>query len=314
MRPSSDPYRELGVPRGATEAQVKAAHRRLAKRFHPDAQTGDRQRFLAVQAAYQLLLDPVRRREWDRRHEAGPVRAREAPTRPRSRADGRWTREGGDPARRTTGASRGTDRRAGSGPTGSGRDPGTRTHTWSASGVPWWEDFQPRSRASSDAPGARSTQPGARKTGDDAPGARPATDAARPTAAPDMDVYNRSSGAAWSMAARRHFRRGDADLARGGAFRTRGTQVVTGAEARRVAAEEERARARAEEARRRARAEEEALLRRRGSATAPRQAFEHEPATSEGPGQGAAARGQEPSPGSASGSPLGARLRRILRP
>jgi hypothetical protein len=40
------------------------------------------------------------------------------------------------------------------------------------------------------------------------------------------------------MAARRHFRRGDADLPSRGAWRYRGSQVVTGAEARKVAAEE----------------------------------------------------------------------------
>ena len=59
--------------------QVKAAHRRLAKRFHPDGSMGDEQRFLAVQEAYQLLSDPLRRREWDRRHTPGPVPAARRP-------------------------------------------------------------------------------------------------------------------------------------------------------------------------------------------------------------------------------------------
>lgn len=54
----------------------------------------------------------------------------------------------------------------------------------------------------------------------------------------DFDVFNRSSGAAWSMAARRHFRRGDDELPSRGAWRYRGSQVVTGAEARKVVAEE----------------------------------------------------------------------------
>ena len=70
-----DPYRELGVLRGATDAQVKAAHRRLAKRFHPDAPEGDTERFLAIQEAYLLLSDPLRRRDWDAAHAPGPVRA-----------------------------------------------------------------------------------------------------------------------------------------------------------------------------------------------------------------------------------------------
>ena len=54
------------------------------------------------------------------------------------------------------------------------------------------------------------------------------------------DIFAKSSGAAWSSAARRHFRRDEADLPRGGAFRYRGTQVVTGAEARQDAAAEAR--------------------------------------------------------------------------
>ena len=55
----------------------------------------------------------------------------------------------------------------------------------------------------------------------------------------EFDVFSRSSGAAWSAAARRHFRRGTDDLPSRGVWRYRGTQVVTGAEARRVAAEDE---------------------------------------------------------------------------
>jgi hypothetical protein len=76
-------------------------------------------------------------------------------------------------------------------------------------------------------------------------------------------MSSRSSGAAWSMAARRHFRRGDADLPSRGSFQHRGSQVVTGAEARTLAAEE---------------AARERLFRDRpGSVPEPRQAFHHPP-------------------------------------
>ncbi|HVQ23486.1 MAG TPA: J domain-containing protein, partial [Candidatus Saccharimonadia bacterium] len=75
MQRVPDPYRVLGVGPEATPAEVKAAHRRLAKRYHPDAPTADATRFLAAQDAYELLRDPLRRREWDRRHMSGPVRA-----------------------------------------------------------------------------------------------------------------------------------------------------------------------------------------------------------------------------------------------
>src|SRR3954447_23591296 len=97
-RKTIDPYRELGVARGATVADIKKAHRALAKRFHPDSATGDTVRFLAVQEAYSLLSDPLRRREWDARHSPSPVRANEPRGRRPRGADGRWTREEGTPS------------------------------------------------------------------------------------------------------------------------------------------------------------------------------------------------------------------------
>jgi len=58
MPPATDPYRTLGLPRSATLAEVKRAYRRLAKEHHPD--TGGPAalpRFLAIQAAYEQLVD-----------------------------------------------------------------------------------------------------------------------------------------------------------------------------------------------------------------------------------------------------------------
>ncbi len=74
MQPAGDPYRVLGVRRDATPGEVKTAHRRLAKAHHPDA-GGDPARFLAIQAAYQVLADPVERSRWDAAHSPGPVAA-----------------------------------------------------------------------------------------------------------------------------------------------------------------------------------------------------------------------------------------------
>ena len=52
----SDPLRTLGLPPGATQAEIKAAYRRLAKAFHPDtAGEAAIPRFLAIQAAYETL-------------------------------------------------------------------------------------------------------------------------------------------------------------------------------------------------------------------------------------------------------------------
>ena len=81
LEPTFDPYRVLGVLRGATPAEINAAHRKLAKRYHPDGESGNEIRFLAVQEAYQLLADPARRAAWDRAHAPGPVRGTNGPRR-----------------------------------------------------------------------------------------------------------------------------------------------------------------------------------------------------------------------------------------
>jgi hypothetical protein len=56
MGPQLDPYRTLGLQQDASEAEVKAAYRRLAKAYHPDT-AGEKAipRFLAIQAAYDAL-------------------------------------------------------------------------------------------------------------------------------------------------------------------------------------------------------------------------------------------------------------------
>ncbi len=53
-----DPHRTLGLAPGATQAEIKRAYRHLAKLYHPDS-AGERTlpRFLAIQAAYEALLD-----------------------------------------------------------------------------------------------------------------------------------------------------------------------------------------------------------------------------------------------------------------
>ena len=61
MAPANDPYRALGVLRAASYADIKKAHRKLAKRFHPDAPKGDQKRFLVIQEAYRVLSDPLLR-------------------------------------------------------------------------------------------------------------------------------------------------------------------------------------------------------------------------------------------------------------
>ncbi len=61
----ADYYRVLGVPADAGEEAVKKAYHRKARQTHPDTQNGDRNQFLAVLEAYEVLVDPDRRRHYD---------------------------------------------------------------------------------------------------------------------------------------------------------------------------------------------------------------------------------------------------------
>lgn len=68
-RRTLDPYAILGVPRDASPLQVARAHRRLAKRFHPDVHGGgDAERMRHINDAWQTLSVATRRAEHDRAH------------------------------------------------------------------------------------------------------------------------------------------------------------------------------------------------------------------------------------------------------
>jgi hypothetical protein len=63
-----DPYAELQLRKGATDAQVKAAWRKQAKANHPDLNPGDAEakaRMTAINQAYELLRDPRLRKAYD---------------------------------------------------------------------------------------------------------------------------------------------------------------------------------------------------------------------------------------------------------
>lgn len=63
-----DLYVILGLAHGATESEIKRAYRRLARRFHPDINPGDRTaevRFRQILDAYETLIDPSRRSRYD---------------------------------------------------------------------------------------------------------------------------------------------------------------------------------------------------------------------------------------------------------
>ncbi len=63
-RTPADHYATLGVPPGATAAEIKAAYRTLVKQHHPDA-GGDQRTILALNAAWEVLRDGDRRRHYD---------------------------------------------------------------------------------------------------------------------------------------------------------------------------------------------------------------------------------------------------------
>jgi curved DNA-binding protein len=71
-----DPYEILGVPRTASQEEIKRVYRRLAKETHPDRNPGDKnaeKRFKEVRAAYEVLGDPQRRAQYDRFGAGGPT-------------------------------------------------------------------------------------------------------------------------------------------------------------------------------------------------------------------------------------------------
>lgn len=64
-----DPYKILGVSRAAGEDEIKKAYRKLAKKYHPDLNRGDKAaeiKFKEVGEAYQILGNKSARRDYDR--------------------------------------------------------------------------------------------------------------------------------------------------------------------------------------------------------------------------------------------------------
>ena len=64
-----DPYGVLGVPKNASEAAIKSAYRKLAKKLHPDANKQDKNaasKFAELNAAYEIVGDEDKRKAFDR--------------------------------------------------------------------------------------------------------------------------------------------------------------------------------------------------------------------------------------------------------
>ncbi len=67
MKPvdNRDYYAILEVPRNATDEQIKDAYRKLAKQYHPDVSPGDADKMKDINAAYETLSNPEKKRIYD---------------------------------------------------------------------------------------------------------------------------------------------------------------------------------------------------------------------------------------------------------
>ncbi|MBW3643904.1 MAG: molecular chaperone DnaJ [Actinobacteria bacterium] len=68
-------YAVLGVPETATQKEITRAYRKLARDTHPDRNAGQEDRFKEVSAAYDVIGDPAKRKEYDEVRKLGPVGA-----------------------------------------------------------------------------------------------------------------------------------------------------------------------------------------------------------------------------------------------
>ena len=58
-------YEELGLKENATISEIKSSYRRLVKQHHPDA-GGEKDRFLAIQNAWETLNNPFKKEQYDK--------------------------------------------------------------------------------------------------------------------------------------------------------------------------------------------------------------------------------------------------------
>jgi curved DNA-binding protein CbpA len=119
--PIGDPYKTLQVDPEAEDEVIAAAYRRLARKYHPDVNSGPEvaARMAAINAAWEVIGDPMRRAAFDRRRAVQTAM---------ERRDAEST--GHAPASGTGGAA--TGGRGGGPPTASSRPPETVSRDWTS--------------------------------------------------------------------------------------------------------------------------------------------------------------------------------------
>jgi molecular chaperone DnaJ len=79
---AKDYYQVLGIARSASLAEIKKAYRKLARKYHPDLNPGDKAaegKFKEIQEAYSVLSDPKKRSHYDQFGDAGDIPPRGGP-------------------------------------------------------------------------------------------------------------------------------------------------------------------------------------------------------------------------------------------
>lgn len=75
-----DPYKTLGVGKNSSQDEIKKAHRKLAKKYHPDANGGNKEmeeKFKEISEAYEILSDPNKKMQFDTFGSVGNSRGNE---------------------------------------------------------------------------------------------------------------------------------------------------------------------------------------------------------------------------------------------
>ena len=109
---TKDPYKVLGLSREASQDDIRKAHRKLVRKYHPDANPEDPravERFKEVQQAYEVLSNEKKRREYD---EGLRTSSRGSPGRPSFRETSDRPDARGAGAKTGGGAGHGTGQRA----------------------------------------------------------------------------------------------------------------------------------------------------------------------------------------------------------